>query len=106
MKTITKTKFKQMHESGELKLLVGGVKMNKDQVYNRIKEVEHEIEKYEKEVTNYGNIESDKNGIQTCNIYISDCENYIFVECVMDYSKDNNCSWNDVQTFTTAYKSC
>ena len=106
MEKITKTMFKEMYNAGELKLICGGVKRTKEEILSKIKEIEHKIEEYCKEVSNYGNIESDKNGIQTCNIYISDCENYIFVEHVIDCSKERTYLGNDVVVYNTVYLTC
>ena len=106
MKTLTKTKFKQMHDSNELQLICGMVKKNKEDVVNRIKEIEDKIHEYVKPTTNYGNIESDKIGSQTCNIYITDDEQYILIEYKIDNSKNRNCSWNTKEVYTTAYLAC
>lgn len=106
MKNISKTQFKALHGSGELQLIQGGIKLKKEDVYKKIKENETKIHEYLKPVSNYGNIESDKSGYQECKIYISECENYIFVEHIIDNSKCNTNSWNDREVFTTAYLTC
>lgn len=106
MKKISKKQFKGLHGSGELQLIQGGIKLNKEAVYKKIKEEETKIYEYLKPVSNYGNIESDKIGYQKCNIYISECENYIFVEHIIDNSKCSSNSWNDKEIFTTAYLAC
>lgn len=106
MKKITKKQFRAMHESGELRLICGSVKKTKEDVLKKIMTVRNNIDEYTRPVSNYSNLESDKAGKTICNIFISDCEDFVFVEETHDYSKDKDCSWDYTETFTTAYLSC
>lgn len=106
MKQITKKDFIKMHQSGELQLIVGGVFRTKEEVMAMIENVRLKIHEYTKPTSNYGNISDSKDEGFICKIWRSDCEDFIFVEDHIDYSKDRNTSDNSKKVFTTAYLAC
>ena len=106
MKQITKKEFIARHEAGELQLICGMVKKTVKEVEEAIDRVRNNIEQYVIPTSSYGNISTDKNGYQICNIYMSDCENFIFIETLIDNSKSNQCSFNYKEHYVTAYLTC
>jgi len=98
MKKITKKEFKEMHKG--LSLLQGSVFLSKNECLEKLKAVP-DIKKYCLPVSNHGNISTDKTGIQTTDIYQHD--KFIFVETIIDNSKNPDTSRNNIETFNTIY---
>ena len=103
MTPITKKMFLQMHASGDLRLIVGGIKLTKEEVMAKLETVRHNIEDYVRLVTNYGSISDKKNGSYVVKVWRSSCEDFIFVEETVDYSKDPNTLQTEKHVYTTAY---
>ena len=106
MKKITKKSFYDRHAAGDLQLICGMAKKPMAEVMEAISQVRDKIEQYLTPTSNHGNLETSKDGYQTCNIYLSDCEDFIFIETVIDSSKCDTCSWDTIETYTTAYLAC
>ena len=98
MDKITKKEFKLMHSG--LSLIQGMVFKPKEEMLDILNTVE-DIAPYLRPVSNYGEIGSDKTGIQKTDIYQDGP--YIFVETTIDNSKDRNTSRMDKQLFNTVY---
>jgi hypothetical protein len=93
-----KKEFKAMHKN--LSLLQGMIFCDKERLVKKLNDIP-DIKKFCKPVSNYGDIGSDKKGIQKTDIYQDG--NFIFVETTIDNSKDNNTSRNSVEKFNTIY---
>ena len=100
MEKITKKAFIDMHSAGKLRLLQGMVKKSKEDIYESIKNIP-DIEKYLKPVSGHGNLTNEKNGSYTITIFKKG--SFIFKECIMDNSKDVNCSWDTIEIYNTIY---
>jgi hypothetical protein len=100
MKKITKKEFIALHKSGKLKLIQGYTQMPKNEILDILNDIT-DISEYFKPVSNYGNLASDKSGMVTVTIYKHN--QFIFVETIVDNSKNPECSWNETEVFNTIY---
>ena len=100
MEKITKKDFMAMHKTGKLGLIQGLVKKSKDDIFN-ILDGRSDIQEWAKPVSNFGDLSSDKNGAKTTTIFKKG--RFIFVEDIIDNSKNPDCSWNDLEVYNTIY---
>jgi len=98
MKKITKKEFKSIHS--RLSLIQGMVFLPKDEILEKLNSV-NDITPYLKPVSNYGEIGTDRDGIQKTNVWQDG--KFIFVETTIDHSKDRNTSRMNKETFNTVY---
>jgi hypothetical protein len=100
MEKITKKEFKELYQN--LALLQGMVFLSKEVLIEKLNVTSEEtIKQHCKPVSNYGDISTDKEGLQTTNIFQSGP--FIFVELIFDLSKDRYTSRNEIEIYNTIY---
>ena len=98
MQKITKKEFKAIYKN--LSLIQGMIHLPKKLILKKLNSVTN-IKPYLKKVSNYGNIGSDVTGYQKTDVYQSGP--FIFLETIIDHSKNKNSSRTTQEFFNTVY---